>query len=61
MVGFKQKSLILDIVTNKKLNAAADKSISIYKEKDNAVDKKLNIRVDKAINTDKRQNAAAIK
>ena len=48
MVRDKRKSLILDFVSNKKLNAIAGKTVDINKELDIAANKKLNSTADKA-------------
>ena len=39
ILQYKRENLILDIATDKKLNAAADKTIDINKEQDIVVDK----------------------
>ena len=61
MLQCKQKSLISDIVADKKLNAVADKAVNVDKKRNTKADKELNATVDKTFNADKRQNAAASK
>ena len=53
MLQYKQKSLILDITVDKKLNAIANKTVNTDKRRDTAADKKLNATADKAIDADK--------
>ena len=52
MLQYKQKSLIPDIVADKKLNAAANKAVDADKRRYIAIDKKLNTIADKGIDAD---------
>ena len=51
MLQYKQKSLILDITANKKLNVTADEAVN--------ADKKLNSEANKAVDAKKRQDIVA--
>ena len=54
MLQCKQESLISDIATDKKLNAAVDKTVNANKRWKIAADKKLNVADDKTVNADKK-------
>ena len=61
MLQCKQKSQILNVVTNKKLNTLSDKGINADKRQNTAADKRLNTTANKTIDADKRRDAAASK
>ena len=59
MLQYKQKSLILDITANKKLNVIADEAVNADKRRDTVADKKLNSEANKAVDAKKRQDIVA--
>ena len=61
ILWYKQKSLILDITAEKKLNTVVYKALDADKKWDTAADKKLIAIIDKTGNANKIQDAIASK
>ena len=61
MLQYNQKSLILDTIADKKLNAVVDKAVDTNKERGIIADTKLNAVTDKAVDADKVQDTIASK
>ena len=54
MVRYKQKSMIPDIATDKKLNIAVGRIVNVDKKRDFIVNKKLNAIANKVMNVNKK-------